>query len=130
MHAEDSARPPLQTPALSDVLSLLPEGEALPGYSARPSSGGASRDCACARDSAFARAAGAWMSGTRRSALSSEDELFWSRATDPGLLSRNRRRARKERVEHDEAGGLLEAETGADTVWEGRCGRGRGGGGR
>lgn len=35
-------------------------------------------------------------------------------------LSGTRRRTREDRVEHEEAGGLLRAETGADAVREGR----------
>ena len=48
---------------------------------------------------------------------------------NPDSLSGNRRSTRDERVEHEEAGGLLRAEAGADTIREGGCGRWRDGGG-
>lgn len=44
-------------------------------------------------------------------------------------LSGNRSLAREERAEDEEAGVLLGADAGADTVREGRCGKGRGGDG-
>lgn len=61
---------------------------------------------------------------------SREDAPVCLRALEPGLLSGNRRRTWEERVEHEEAGSLVRAEASADTVREGGCGRGRGGGGR
>lgn len=51
----------------------------------------------------------------------------WSRALEPGLFEWKPKKHRDERVEHEEAGGLLRAEAGADTIREGGCGRWRGG---
>ena len=123
----------LHTPALPGLLSSPQTGEALPGHAERAppfQKAGASSDCACASSWAFAGAAGAWKSGTRWGARSREDAPVCLRALEPGLLSGNRRRTWEERVEHEEAGSLVRAEASADTVREGGCGRGRGGGGR
>lgn len=122
----------LQPPVLCGPLSPPPTEEALPGHTNEPLLFGRQGRAVTAPAPVSGLSRGLLGRGRRgRAGMRAAGRTRPSgRAPwNPDSLSGNRRRTREERVEHEEAGGLLRAEASADTIREGGCERWRAGGG-
>lgn len=120
----------LQAPALSCLFSPPPTEEALPGHTNELLLFGRSERAVTAPAPVSGLSRGLLGRGRRGRAgmrAAGRARLSGRARWNPDSLSGNRRSTRDERVEHEEAGGLLRAEAGADTIREGGCGRWRGG---